>query len=104
MIKRLLLVVTIAASFATQAAEVARVQNNDGGAIVFTSTKCDENTFSVYGYGNGSNDTIAGCYYFKEDAFWVRWTHTPNMKRYPAKTVTWHPDFVDAVKKNKKTY
>lgn len=104
MIKRLMLVVAISASFATQAAEVARVQNNDGGAIVFTTTNCDEKTFSVYGYGNSSNSTIAGCYFYKDDAFWVQWTHTTNMKRYPSNAVTWHPDFLDAMKKNTKTY
>lgn len=105
-IKVFMLAVAIAISFAAQANEVARVQNNDGGFIVFTAAHCPQSKewYSVYGYGSSSNNTISGCFRFADGAFWVRWNHDANIKRYPAEAVTWHPDFVEVVKKNRQTY
>lgn len=104
-IKVFMLAVAIAISFAAQANEVARLKNNDGGYIVFTANSCEQSGFySAYGYGKTSNDVISGCFKYSEDAFWVIWSHDGKVKRYSADDVTWHPDFIEALKKKSKTY
>lgn len=103
---KLMLVATIFACTVAQAQEVARVQNNDGGYIVFTAAKCGsaKNFYSVYGYGSSSNDTISGCFKFSDGAFWVIWQHDASIKRYPSEAVTWNQEFLDVIKKDRKTY
>lgn len=104
--KRLMLVVAIVASFAAQAAEIARVRNSDGGYIVFMGSFCGQSreTYLVIGYGNSTNNTLQGFFYYHDSAFWVKWHGDSNLKRYPAEAVTWHPDFLDGIKKDRKTY
>lgn len=100
---KLMLVATIAISFAAQAADIARAPNNDGGSIVFTATECpDGKSYITYGFGVSSNDTILGCHFWQDGAFWVKWNHKQTMSRYPAEVLTWDKDFVEFIQKKKK--
>lgn len=100
---KLMLVATIAISFAAQAKDIARVQNNDGGHIVFTATECKGGkSYVAYGYGNSSSDTILGCHFWQEGAFWVQWNHKQGLSRYPAEAVTWDKEFIEYMQQKKK--
>jgi hypothetical protein len=102
MIKALMLVATIAVTSVAQAKDIASVDNNDGGKIVFTATSCpDGKSYVAYGFGNSSNDTILGCHFYDQGAFWVRWSHKQGMSRYPGEAVTWDREFLEFIQKKK---
>jgi hypothetical protein len=102
--KACLLVLTLVASLAN-AGEIGRLSNNAGGAIILTTEKCSQGSGWVsYGYAGTSNDTIWGCHFVADNALWIRWNYDNSLKRYSFNDVTWSPEFLELLKKNRKTY
>ena len=100
----MLLALTFATSVVAQQIEIARVKNNDGGYIVFMANYCGKNKDLYLVYGFGQNDTISGCFTYNDGTFHVLWNGDGEVKRYPGEKVTWHPDFINGMKKDRKTY
>lgn len=98
------LALTIAIPVVAQASEIARVRNNDGGYIVFMAHYCGQNKDLYRVVGIGQSNTIQGCYLYQSQTFLVRWDGDNEIRKYPAEAVTWHPEFIEGIKKDRKTY
>lgn len=102
--KACLLVLTLVASLAN-AGDIGRIKNNAGGAIVFTPEKCaNDNGLVAYGYSGKNGDTVFGCFFADNSAIFVKWSEDGSIKRYPFDSITWSPEFLETLKKNRKTY
>lgn len=102
--KKIIALISIAVSLSASAMEVARIQNNDGGYILFVARSCGgvEGSYSAYTYGMSNSDVTSGCFRYAEGAFWVVWGNSNQMKRYPASMVTWNPKFLEVMNNNAK--
>lgn len=103
-IKAFMLALTFATTAVAQSFEVARVRNNAGGYIVFMANYCGQNKDLYQVVGFGQSNTLNGCYTYQNQAFLVRWNGDSEIRKYPAEAVTWHPEFIEGIKKDRKTY
>ncbi len=104
--KKLLLALTIAASFAAQAGEVGRIKNEAGGHIVLMDFKCASGGgWYAIGYGF-KNLTIEGCHFAMDDSIMIRWNHDKTLTRYSFDEVQWSEQILEQVRQDRsiKTY
>lgn len=93
--KRLLVILLMAASFCTQAASVATMQNDAGGVTVLTSSHsstCTGVMYVAFANSRGGGRTLFGCWSFADDFVFITWADRTTSS-YPLSQFALNEDF-----------